>query len=309
MTIPEKIQFIQRFSGLTQAGLANRLGVTFAALNRWFNGKAVPRNKMQEKIDELYREYSGKKEIPESVRDAKKGIIFKKSRSHKNVVKEILNNPDILDEFLLSLTYHSNRIEGSTLTENETAAIIFQNAALPNKSLVEQLEAKNHETALRYLFDYVAAKKPVNEELVLKLHGILMNAIRPDAGSYRNHPVRIAGAYVPTANYLKVPQLMKKLIQDIDTNDPDIVLNAALIHSRFEQIHPFSDGNGRVGRILMHAMLLHGNLPPAIIRQEKRRLYNLYLNIAQLKDDLSGFDDFVADAVLEGFKVLERKKR
>lgn len=307
MTIREKLLFIQRLSGLTQADLANRLGVTFAALNRWINAKAVPREKMREKINELYREYSGEKEIPQTVREAKKTLISQRQKLHKSVLKEILNNPDILDQFLLSLTYHSNRIEGSTLTENETAAILFQNAALPNKSLTEQLEAKNHETALRYLFNHIAVKKPIDEELILKLHSILMNAIRSDAGNYRNHPVRIAGAYVPTANYIKVPQLMKKLSRDINRKGEELITHTASVHSRFEQIHPFSDGNGRVGRLLLHAVLLRDNLPPAVIRQEKRRLYNLYLNRAQLKDDLSKFEDFLADAVLEGFEILERR--
>lgn len=307
MTPQEKLKLIQRFSGLTQAELAHRFGVTFAALNRWVNAKATPRKKMQERIDDLYREYSGEKEIPESVIKAKEVLIFQRQKLYNNVVKEILENPDILDGFLLSLTYHSNRIEGSTLTENETAAILFENAALPNKSLTEQLEVKNHETALRYLFTHTANRKSIDEKLILKLHGILMNAIRSDAGNYRNHPVRIAGTYVPTANYLKVPQLMKKLTQTINRKDKDFLAKVASVHGRFEQIHPFSDGNGRVGRLLMHAMLLKENLPPAVIRQENRRLYNLYLNRAQLKNDLSKLEDFIMDAVLAGFDVLERK--
>ncbi len=309
MNIREKLQLILKLSGLTQQELAGRLGVTFAALNRWLNEKAVPRHKAQEKIDELYKEYTGEKQIPKTVLAAKRGFVLKKKKKHKSVLRKIFNNPDIRDQFYLSLTYHSNRIEGSSLSEDDTAAILFQNAALPNKSLVEQLEAKNHQAALEYLFGYLISGKTkrLDEKLILKLHGILMNAIMPDAGIWRNHGVRILGTNIPTANYLKIPVLMADLIRDINRVHKDIIAHISLVHGHFEQIHPFADGNGRIGRLLMHAMLLKTNFPPAVIRQERRRLYNAYLNKAQLKGDISLLEDFICDAILEGYKILERK--
>lgn len=307
MSLKEKLQFIQKLSGLTQAELAGRLGVTFAALNRWINGRAVPRPKARAKIDELYKEYSGQKQIPATVLEAKKQLILRKNRAHKNVLKEISGNPDIRDQFYLSLTYNSNRIEGSTLSEDETAAIMFENAALPNKSLVEQLEVKNHQAALEYLLGYIAGKKPLDEELILKLHGILMNAIQPAAGAYRNHGVRIMGTHVPTANYLKIPELMSKLVQDINHKHHNAIAHITGIHSRFEKIHPFSDGNGRVGRLLMQAMALRRNLAPVVVLQEKKRLYAAYLNKAQMQDDHSLLEDFICEAILEGYRILERE--
>src|SRR3990167_1340777 len=307
MTIRQKLQLILKLSGLTQQELAGRLGVTFAAFNRWINGRAVPRPRAKEKIDKLYKEYSGEKQIPETVLEAKKSMVLQKAKAHKNVLKEILNNPDIQDQFYLSLTYNSNRIEGSTLSEGETAAIMFQNAALPDKALVEQLEVKNHQAALQYLFQYLSENKRLNEELILKLHSILMNAIKPDAGNYRYHGVRIMGTDVPTANYLKVSELMKELVKDIQKKTKDTFSQIADIHSRFEKIHPFGDGNGRIGRLLMHAMSLSQNLAPVVILQEKRRLYTTYLNKAQMKDDISLLEDFVCDAILEGYRILERE--
>ena len=308
MTIKEKLQLIIRLSGKTQQELAGLLGVTFAALNRWMNDKAIPRKKAQEKINELYKEYSGEKIIPATVLEAKRMIILQKKKEHKNILKEILTNPDIQDQFILSLTYHSNSIEGSSMSEPETAAVLFEHVALPNKSLVEQLEAKNHQTALEYLFKYLSAKKPLNEELILKLHGILMNAIRSDAGNYRNnHGVRILGTYVPTANFTKIPELMAELVRDVNRPHKDIVARTSLIHSRFEKIHPFADGNGRIGRLFMNVMLLKNNLPPAVIKQQNKRFYNAYLNKSQLKNDFSLLEDFVYDAILDGYKILERK--
>ncbi|MCK5056710.1 MAG: Fic family protein [Candidatus Aminicenantes bacterium] len=307
MTIPQKLRVIQRFSGLSQEKLARQFSVSFATLNSWINGKSLPRKKSQERIEELYLKYTGKKVIPADELATKKKMVNNKRNIYPDVLKIILENPDIYDQFFLSLTYHSNRIEGSTLTEDETEAILFRDAVLPDKSLIEHLEVKNHQTALRYLLNHMAGAAPIAEELVLKLHHMLMNSIRPDAGAYRQHSVRIVGADVPTANYMKVPALMTRLFEEINTSKEDVVSHIAAVHSRFEQVHPFSDGNGRIGRLLNHALALRDNLPPALIRQEKKQFYYSYLKKAQQGGDLSLLEDFICDALLEGFRILERK--
>ena len=306
MNTRKKLEIIQRVLGLTQTKLAERFGVSFAAFNSWWTGKSNPRPKMQATIDELFLEVTGQKTIPSDHLIAKKQALQHISRTYKSVVSEILDNPDIRDQFILKLTYHSNSIEGSTLTEPDTAAILFDNTALPNKSLAEQLEAKNHQTALNYLFDHVAKKEKIDEALVLKLHSILMNGIRPDAGVYRNHGVRIIGVSLPTANHVSVPRLISEVMARIIDNTKDVIALSAGIHSTFEQIHPFGDGNGRVGRLLMNAMLLSANFAPAIIRQEQKQLYYTYLYKAQTKEDQSQLEDFLCDAVMDGFKILDR---
>jgi len=306
MTTRQKLEVIQKMLGLTQTKLALKFGVSFVAFNGWWTGRSNPRPKMRTAIDELFLEVTGQKIIPADKLTAKKQSLQKKSSEHKNVVREILDNPDIRDQLILKLTYHSNSIEGSTLTEPDTATILFDNAALPNKSLTEQLEAKNHQTALNYLFDHIAKRENIDENLVLKLHSILMNGIRPDAGVYRNHAVRITGVNLPTANYASVPRLMAEVTAKVAENSKDVIASSASVHSRFEQIHPFSDGNGRVGRLLMNAMLLGANFAPAIIRQEQKRLYYTYLYKAQTKDDHSQLENFFCEAVMDGFKILER---
>jgi Fic family protein len=157
------------------------------------------------------------------------------------------------------------------------------------------------------MFGHAAQKNLIDGEFVMRLHGVLMNSIREDAGMWRNHGVRIAGANVPTANYVKIPALMNGLVEKISAKEKDIVSWATLVHAEFEKIHPFSDGNGRVGRLILHAMLLRRNYAPAVILQENKRQYNLYLNKAQTGDDQSLLEDFIADAVLAGFAILERK--
>lgn len=306
MTTRQKLEVTQKMLGLTQTKLAERFGVSFAAFNSWWTGKSNPRPKMQAAIDELFLEVTGQKIIPADQLTAKKQALQKKSSEHKNVMLEILDNPDIRDQFILKLTYHSNSIEGSTLTEPDTAAILFDNAALPNKSLTEQLEAKNHQTALNYLFGHIAKKEKVDEALVLKLHSILMNGVRPDAGVYRNHAVRITGVSLPTANYMSVSKLMPKVMVRAAEKTKDVVAESASVHSKLEQIHPFGDGNGRVGRLLMNAMLLNANFAPAIIRQEQKQLYYTYLYKAQTKEDHSQLEDFLCEAIMDGFKILDR---
>lgn len=292
--------------GLTQTKLAERFGVSFVAFNGWWTGKSEPRAKMQVAIDELFLEVTGQKIIPDEQLTAQKQALRQKSMDYKSVVNEILNNPDIRDQFILKLTYHSNSIEGSTLTEPDTAAILFDNVAIPNKSLTEQIEAKNHQTALNYLFDYLSKKGKIDEDLVLKLHSILMNGVRPDAGVYRDHGVRITGVSLPTTNYMSVPKLIPEVINKANQKTDDVIALSALIHSKFEQIHPFSDGNGRVGRLLMNAMLLNANLAPAIIRQERKQLYYTFLYKAQTKGDQSQLEGFMCEAILDGFKILGR---
>lgn len=307
MTSRQKLEIIQKMLGLTQTKLAEQFGVSFAAFNSWWTGKSTPRAKTQVAIDELFLEVTGQKIIPADQRTAKKQALRQKSGEHKSVIAEILDNPDIRDQFILKLTYNSNRMEGSTLSEPDTAAVLFDNIALPNKSLTEQLEAKNHQTALNYLFDHVAQKEKIDEALVLRLHGILMNGVRPDAGAYRSHAVKLTGVNLPTANHMSVPKLIAEVMTKAQKKTDDSIALSASVHSRFEQIHPFSDGNGRIGRLLINAMLLKDNLAPAIIRQEQKQLYYTYLYKAQTKEDHSQLEDFLCNAIIDGFTILERR--
>lgn len=306
MTPSEKLRIIQRLSGLTQEKVARELGVSFVTLNSWIRGRSTPRAKALARIDELYRTITGQKVIPEEALQAKLRILQNKSRERGNILKTILARRDLYDQFVLSLTYNTNRIEGSTLTEPETAAILFQNLSLPDKTLVEQMEVKNHQAALEFLFQSVQKREAIDQDFILKLHRILLNGIQSDAGAYRNHPVRIVGSRVVTANYVKIPSLMKDLETSIQEEEKDTISHVSQIHSRFEKIHPFSDGNGRIGRLLMHRMLLDKNLPPAVIRQEEKRFYMMYLSKAQLEEDDSLLTDFICEAILEAYRIAEK---
>ena len=305
MKISEKLQLIKQISRLSQENLAKELSVSFATLNSWINDRSIPHKKKQDKIDELYRLHTGDNIIPDDELVAKKNLLFKKNIENKSIIKVIAGRIDLFNEFVLKLTYNSNSIEGSTLTENDTEAILFRNANLRNRSLVEHLEAKNHQTAMKYLFKEVKNNIKISEELIFRLHSMLMNSICDDAGVYRRHGVRIVGANVPTANYMKVPELMKKLVKEINIINNDSISHIAKIHSRFEQIHPFSDGNGRTGRLIMLIMLLRDNFAPAVIKQEDKNIYYRYLQKSQIHKDYSLLENFICDATLEGYKIIE----
>ena len=85
------------------------------------------------------------------------------------------------------------------------------------------------------------------------------------------------------------------------------MVSSILVHLYLAWIHPFGDGNGRIGRLLMHAMALRENLSPIVILQQNRRLYITYLNKAQMQDDFSLLEDFTCDAILEGYRIIERQ--
>lgn len=307
MSLLEKLKLIKQLTGKSQEKLAAELGVSFATLNSWINGKSLPRKRAQAQIDELYSRLTGQRIVPKDALEAKKEMIVKKKSQVRDPLGVIFKRKDIYDELMLSLTYNTNRIEGSSLSEDDTADILFENKTLANKSLTEQMEVKNHQAALNYLLQDLKKGSDLDEALILKLHAMLMNGIREDAGSYRKHGVRIVGANVPTANYLKVPVLMKGLVKEIHPPAKEALASVSYIHSRFEQIHPFSDGNGRIGRLLLQAMLLKNKIAPAIIHQEKRREYMTSLNKSQLQNDFSLLEDFFCDAVLEGYKMLKEE--
>ncbi len=302
MNVPEKLQVLQDISGKTQTQLASELVVSFAAFNNWWTGKAVPRRDAETRINKLLSSYGVRTEDQNSIFEVKKNLISDLSKKNKNILQKILSRKDLIDELSLQITYNSNAIEGSTLSIADTASVIFDKKTLGNKTLNEQLEAKNHDRAFRYLLEALSKKQPVKELLAKELHTILMAGIRDDAGRYRTHPVRITGSFVPTANYLKVPILMKELFAQKKSND--YLKDSAHFHADFEKIHPFSDGNGRVGRLLLIGMLLAKNTPPAIIKRKKRPEYYKALQQAQLKEQYEAIELFICNAVLDGYKII-----
>lgn len=142
MIIQEKLKIIQERSGMKQTELAQKFGVSFATFNAWYNQRSNPRAEKRERIDDFYLEITGKKQVTDEYLKSKKDQIKERGNNHSNILKEIISNPDIKQEFIIKLTYHSNKIEGSTLSEKDTASIIFDNVSLPIRQFLSSLKRK-----------------------------------------------------------------------------------------------------------------------------------------------------------------------
>ena len=309
MTTQAKLIRLLKVTGKTQTELAQMFQVSFVTFNSWVNGKSVPRRRALEKIDLAYQEYTGFAVISDSELAAKQQKVANYKKQFPNPLQTILSRTDLYDTFVLELTYHTNSIEGSTFTEPEVRAVIFDGVTIPDKTVVEHQEAKNHQAALGNLLQWLTKHqqpKETTEALLKQLHAILMNGIRTDAGHYRRHGVRIIGSHVPTTNYLKIDQRMQEFVQTVQvTPHQDIINNIAKTHAQFEQIHPFADGNGRVGRLLMHAQALQHGLPPILIKQQKKQAYYTYLQRAQLEEKYIFLESFIYDGLLESYALLQ----
>jgi Fic family protein len=179
------------------------------------------------------------------------------------------------DELRVSLTYHSNAIEGNTLSLRETMLVIEHGITIGEHSLKEHLEARNHAEA----FDYVAAlatrQVPIDDEVILALHRIVMDKNLPSAGAYRTGPVRIRGSLLQPPHSREVPRLMREWaawLEEEGRQYPPVV-RSAIAHHGFVAVHPFEDGNGRTGRLLLNLLLMQDGFPPAMLLREWRAGY------------------------------------
>ncbi len=308
MTITKQLQQIQKCSGKTQEELARDLGVSFPTLNSWINGKSQPRTEATQRINSLYLETFGDTNIERHDLDEKIGKLKQLQHQFPKPFSLLMSRNDLYDNLLLSLTYHTNSIEGSTFTEPDVKAVLFDDVTIPNKSVREHQEAKNHQGALGFVMRWIRdSNTTIDVELVKHIHQILMNGILHTAGTYRNHSVRIAGVHVPTSNHLSIETNMVECIASFNRFEKypqNQVEHIAQTHARFEQIHPFSDGNGRVGRLLMLILALRYQLAPVLIKKEKKQAYYTYLEAAQMQSNLAPLSSFIIDALFEGYKLL-----
>lgn len=189
----------------------------------------------------------------------------------------------IKEALSIEWTYNSNSIEGNNLTLRETQMVLREGITIKGKSLREHFEAKNHETALNFLYKLVNRDHLFNSKDILSLHELVLRSIEDDfAGRLRNAGVRIAGANFLPPNAQKVSGLLDELIQFVNTNPLELndIELATVFHHKFVWIHPFFDGNGRTVRLVMNLLLMRSGFPPAIILKNDRKKYYDALNSA-----------------------------
>lgn len=196
-----------------------------------------------------------------------------------------------LEEYYETLyTYESNRIEGNSLTLNETHLVINEGLTIGGKPLKDHLEAVNHKKAYQYIRELVKTKSDLNERAIFEIHNLILRTINDTyAGRYRNVRVRVLGSQYVFPNPYKISGLMKDFLKWYEENKTRLhpVLLAAEIHEKLVTIHPFVDGNGRTSRLVMNLILLQNGFPIVNIsgdKNEKQKYYKA-LEQAQMKSN------------------------
>ncbi len=220
-----------------------------------------------------------------------------------NILRQ--NHSDkVAKAFDIEYTYESNKIEGNTLTLQETALVIEKGLTIGGKSLNEHLEAINHQHAIEYIKGLAQEKQIISERDLLQIHSLILQGIdNPNAGKYRNVQVLISGAkHIPPQPYLVAKEMESLFIWYNENKDKlhPIELSAEM-HERLVTIHPFIDGNGRTSRLLMNLILLQNGFPIAILKgdTDSRLKYYRVLETSQTENNKQPFIDLIIENVRE----------
>lgn len=199
------------------------------------------------------------------------------------------------DYYRIGITYSSNAMEGNTLTESETKVVIEEGITISGKPLKHHLEAIGHASAFDYVYTLIR-KNELKESDIKKLHRLFYQKIdEKNAGRYRKVRVYITGSQFIPPRPDELPQKMKELMKwYLQVSDHPVVV-AALLHQKLVVIHPFVDGNGRIGRLLMNLHLLKNNFPVTIIPPVLRAEYIAMLEKSH--KDNEPFIRFIAGCV------------
>ena len=203
----------------------------------------------------------------------------------------------------LEWTYNSNGIEGNTLTLKETQ-VVLEGITVGGKSIKEHLEAINHEHAILFLQTIVKDDNPINEWNIKNIHALILKEIdNENAGRYRNENVTIKGATHIPPDFVKVPELMEKLILNYKTwNKYHPIIQATLLHGELVKIHPFVDGNGRTSRLIMNLDLMKHGFNPVIIKKENRLQYYEVIDKAHTTRNYTDFIKLINGLEIEMLK-------
>ena len=230
----------------------------------------------------------------------------------------------IMQKFRLDWNYHSNHLEGNTLTYGETKALVLFGITAQGKPLKDHFEITGHNEAINWIIDVVKGDYPLTENFIRELHTLLLkesyevDAITPD-GKPTKKRIKI-GSYKTTANHVKTktgeifyfatpeetPAKMYDLLswynQKVVENFNPILL-AAEFHYKFIIIHPFDDGNGRTARILMNFILMKFGYPPVIIKTEDKANYFAVLQLADA-GNIEVFLEYIAENLIRSLEII-----
>ena len=227
-------------------------------------------------------------------------------------------SPDVLyrirKHFHIKNIYHSNAIEGNALAVGETRQVVELGLTITGKPLKDQAEARNLSHALDFLEELAGnTRTPITENDVRQFHSLVLHGLTDEAGAYRSVEVSISGSDYSPPGPESVPAQMEgfghwlssiSVPSDSAFAGPSGLVAAAVAHTWFVTIHPFIDGNGRVGRLLMNLMLIRHGYPIAIITKEDRLRYYDALESSQASD-LTPFVVLLAECIEESLEEYE----
>ncbi len=233
----------------------------------------------------------------------------------------------IMQKFRLDWNYHSNNLEGNSLTYGETKALILFGITAQGKPLKDHFEITGHNEAINWILEIVKGETVLTEAFIRQLHTLLLKessykeALTADGkptrrkievGKYKtqpNHVITVTGETFYFATPEETPAKMHDLIEwfrkEKDRADVNPIILAALFHYRFIRIHPFDDGNGRVARILMNFILMQFGYPPVIIKTEDKENYYAVLRLADA-DELEPFIEYIAQNLVRSLEIMIR---
>ena len=210
--------------------------------------------------------------------------------------------------FSINYTFDSNKIEGNTLTMQETYLVVREGLTISGKSMLEHLEAVNHFEAIDFIEELVQKNEYLNERVVKQIHYLILKSIdKMNAGIYRKVPVMISGSsHIPPQPYIIAKQ-MEEVFEFYELNKDKLhpVILAADMHEKIVTIHPFIDGNGRTTRLIMNLVLLMNGFPIANIKGDikSRTTYYNALEKANTNQGMTDFYSLVAKASIESLKA------
>ena len=217
----------------------------------------------------------------------------------------------LAEEFMIDFTYNSNAIEGNTLTLKETA-LALEGMTIDQKPLKDHLEAVGHRDAFLYVQDVAKQEIPLSETVIKNIHALVLMNRPDDKGVYRRIPVRIMGAYTePVQPYMIEPRMAELLSANEERkNTMTDIERIALFHLEFEGIHPFIDGNGRTGRLVLNLDLIRNGYPPINVKFTDRKRYYDAFDAFYKDNDSIPMTELIAEYIDlrfdDYFAVLER---
>jgi len=203
------------------------------------------------------------------------------------------------EQFMVEYTYDSNAIEGNTLTLEETALVLLEGLTINKKPLRCHLEAIGHRDAFEYVVELAKKQEHLTEKMIKDIHALVLMDRPRDKGKYRDVSVSIFGALDTPPSPMQVPARMESLLKKNSEDGRHPIIKIADFHIKFEQIHPFVDGNGRAGRLIMNLELIKAGYAPVNIKFKDRDLYMSCFKDAVTKGNSLKFVEMLAKYELD----------